>query len=35
MTGLVGVPDGARFDAVPPPIEGMGTLPVRAFAVGG
>jgi len=34
MTGLAAVPDGARFYAVPPPIEGMGTFPVRAFAVG-
>jgi arylformamidase len=33
MTGLAAVPDGARFYAVPPPIEGMGTFPVRAFAV--
>jgi kynurenine formamidase len=32
MTGLAQVPDGARFYAVPPPIEGMGTFPVRAFA---
>lgn len=32
MTGLQAVPDGARFYAVPPPIEGMGTFPVRAFA---
>jgi hypothetical protein len=31
----VDVPDGARFYAVPPPIEGMGTFPVRAFAVAG
>lgn len=35
MTGLTAVPDGARFYAVPPPIEGMGTFPVRAFAVAG
>jgi kynurenine formamidase len=35
MTGLAAVPDGARFYAVPPPIEGMGTFPVRAFAVAG
>ena len=35
MTGLAHVPDGARFFAVPPPIEGMGTFPVRAFAVAG
>ena len=35
MTGLAAVPDGARFYAVPPPVEGMGTFPVRAFAVGG
>jgi kynurenine formamidase len=33
MTGLAAVPDGAHFYAVPPPIEGMGTFPVRAFAV--
>ena len=35
MTGLSDVPDGARFYAVPPPIEGMGTFPVRAFAAAG
>ncbi len=35
MTGLAAVPDGAAFYAVPPPIEGMGTFPVRAFAVSG
>jgi arylformamidase len=35
MTGLAAVPDGARFYAVPPRIEGMGTFPVRAFAVAG
>jgi kynurenine formamidase len=35
MTGLAHVPDGARFYAVPPPIEGMGTFPVRAFAIAG
>ena len=33
LTGLAALPDGARFYAVPPPIEGMGTFPVRAFAV--
>lgn len=26
-------PDGFRFSAVPPPITGMGTFPVRAYAV--
>lgn len=26
-------PSGFRFSAVPPPIAGMGTFPVRAFAV--
>ncbi|HEY3764774.1 MAG TPA: hypothetical protein VGL44_06415, partial [Gaiellales bacterium] len=35
MTGLAAVPDGAAFYAAPPPIEGMGTFPVRAFAVAG
>ena len=34
MTGLAGVPDqGFRFSAVPPKIRGMGTFPVRAYAV--
>jgi arylformamidase len=33
MTGLAAVPDGTRFYAVPPPVEGMGTFPVRAFAI--
>ncbi|SEF43646.1 Kynurenine formamidase [Thermomonospora echinospora] len=28
-------PDGFRFTAVPPPIAGMGTFPVRAYAVVG
>jgi kynurenine formamidase len=36
MTGLRALPaEGTRFYAVPPPIEGMGTFPVRAFAVEG
>jgi kynurenine formamidase len=26
-------PEGFRFHAAPPPIEGMGTFPVRAYAV--
>jgi kynurenine formamidase len=34
MTGLGGLPDeGFRFSAVPPKIRGMGTFPVRAYAV--
>lgn len=34
MTNLGAVPDsGFRFSAVPPKIKGMGTFPVRAFAV--
>lgn len=34
MTGLGRLPDeGFRFSAVPPKIRGMGTFPVRAFAV--
>ncbi|MEO7654993.1 MAG: cyclase family protein [Sphingomicrobium sp.] len=34
MTGLDHVPDsGFRFSAVPPKIVGMGTFPVRAYAV--
>jgi arylformamidase len=34
LTGLGRVPDvGARFHAVPPRIVGLGTFPVRAFAV--
>jgi arylformamidase len=34
MTGLDQLPDqGFRFTAVPPKIKGMGTFPVRAFAV--
>lgn len=34
MTGLGGLPDeGFRFFAVPPKIRGMGTFPVRAYAV--
>jgi arylformamidase len=34
LTGLAALPPaGTRFYAVPPPIEGMGTFPVRAFAV--
>lgn len=33
LRGLHAVPvDGARFSAVPAPIRGMGTFPVRAFA---
>ena len=36
LTGLSQVPaEGASFYAVPPPIAGMGTFPVRAFAVTG
>ena len=34
MTGLGQLPDsGFKFSAVPPRIKGMGTFPVRAFAV--
>ena len=34
MTGLDRVPDsGFRFSAVPPKISGMGTFPVRCYAV--
>jgi len=34
MTGLGSLPDtGFRFSAVPPKIRGMGTFPVRAYAV--
>ena len=34
MTGLDGLPDaGFRFSAVPPKVSGMGTFPVRAYAV--
>jgi len=34
MTGFDQLPDhGFRFSAVPPKIRGMGTFPVRAFAV--
>jgi arylformamidase len=34
LTGLAGLPaSGFRFFAVPPRIRGMGTFPVRAFAV--
>lgn len=34
MTGLEALPDaGFRFSAVPPKVRGMGTFPVRAFAV--
>jgi kynurenine formamidase len=34
MTGLGSVPDeGFRFSAVPPKVRGMGTFPVRAYAV--
>ena len=34
MTGLAQLPDrGFRFSAVPPKVKGMGTFPVRAFAV--
>jgi arylformamidase len=34
MTGLDRLPDaGFRFSAVPPKVAGMGTFPVRAFAV--
>ncbi len=34
MTNLDGLPDGGfRFSAVPPKVRGMGTFPVRAYAV--
>ncbi|HET7708258.1 MAG TPA: cyclase family protein [Sphingomicrobium sp.] len=34
MTGLGDLPDGGfRFSAVPPKVKGMGTFPVRAYAV--
>ena len=34
MTGLAALPDrGARFFAVPVKVKGMGTFPVRAFAI--
>jgi len=34
LTGLAGLPDiGFRFTAAPPAIRGMGTFPVRAFAI--
>ena len=34
MTNLGGLPDeGFRFAAVPPKVKGMGTFPVRAYAV--
>ena len=34
MTGLGSLPDeGFRFSAAPPKVEGMGTFPVRAYAV--
>ena len=34
MTGLGSLPDeGFRFSAVPPKVAGMGTFPVRAYAV--
>jgi kynurenine formamidase len=34
LRGLESVPDrGARFFAVPPKVKGLGTFPVRAFAV--
>ena len=33
LTNLETLPfSGARFTAVPPPVVGMGTMPVRAFA---
>ncbi len=36
MAGLAGLPaDGFRFTAAPPRVRGMGTFPVRAFAVTG
>lgn len=34
MTNLASLPDGPfRFAAVPPRVKGMGTFPVRAFAI--
>jgi kynurenine formamidase len=34
MTGLGSLPDGGfRFSAAPPKVKGMGTFPVRAYAV--
>jgi arylformamidase len=34
MTALGGLPDhGFRFSAVPPKVKGLGTFPVRAYAV--
>lgn len=34
MTGLGSLPDeGFRFSAVPPKVKGMGTFPVRAYAL--
>jgi kynurenine formamidase len=34
MRGLDGLPDeGFRFSAVPPKVRGMGTFPVRAYAL--
>ena len=34
MTGLGSLPDGGfRFTAAPPKVKGMGTFPVRAYAV--
>ena len=34
MTGLDQLPDtGFHFSAVPPKVRGMGTFPVRAYAV--
>ncbi len=34
MTGLAQLPStGFRFTAAPPKIKGMGTFPVRAFAI--
>ncbi|MBW0007019.1 MAG: cyclase family protein [Sphingomonas sp.] len=34
MTGLDALPDGGfRFSAAPPKVKGMGTFPVRAYAV--
>jgi kynurenine formamidase len=36
LTGLGRLPDqGARFSAVPPKVKGMGTFPVRAYALVG
>jgi len=34
MTNLGALPDsGFRFSAAPPKVKGMGTFPVRAYAV--